>query len=72
MHNLKKLYKELADQTGLHIYQVEDIWKSQFEGVMKTFELKEDKPARIPGLFTFRVKAGRRNFLNQQTKEKDE
>ncbi|WP_428743137.1 HU family DNA-binding protein [Tenacibaculum sp.] len=69
MKNLEKIYKKVSRETGLTKYEVEDIFKSQFELVELAMREKEDIPVRVYKLFTFRVKAGRRERLNKKIKD---
>ena len=64
MTNLDRLYLKIAQQTGLSKYRVEAIFKSQFEVTKQTMAKMEDKTIRHPFFGVFRVKPGRRKYLD--------
>lgn len=72
MTNLERLYKKVAEMKGVNKYQVEDIFKSQFDLVAKIMESKEDTPVRIPFIGVFRSNPKLRKIITERKQLKDE
>jgi nucleoid DNA-binding protein len=72
MTNQEKLYKKIAEQEGLNKYQVEDIFKSQFDLVAKEMEAMSDAWIRLPRIGIFLVAKQRRFILERNKKQRNE
>lgn len=72
MTNLDRLYTKVAEKHGLPKKEVQKIFKAQFNLVYKTIGLIKDIPIRLPYIGVFRVRPGRRKFLDSLTINKDE
>lgn len=72
MTNLERLYKKVAEMKGVNKYQVEDIFKSQFDLVAKTMESMEDTSIRLPHIGVFLSNLKLKKTITERKKAKDE
>lgn len=64
MTNLDRLYAKIAKEHGIPIKEVKKVFKSQFSLAYKTIGLFKDIAIRLPYIGVFRVKPGRRKYLD--------
>ena len=72
MTNLEKLYKKIAKEHNLTQYQVEDIFKSQFDLVAKEMEARSPYSIRLPRFGVFIPNLKRREIIKQKEYERDQ
>lgn len=72
MKNLDKFYAQKSKEFKLTRYQVEDIFKSQFELVAKEMEAYSGHSVRLPYIGVFIDNKIKRAIININKKKKDE
>lgn len=72
MKALDKLYIEIANKFNLTRYQVEDIFKSQFDLVVKEMEAYSGTSIRLPYIGVFIDNKLKREIINRNKQLKNE